>query len=59
MEAAGIEVLDADAKPLWRSEEVFETPFFLHGDQLFRVDEQPNHLVILRHRIKGAAEWPK
>lgn len=59
MEAAGIEVLDVNAAPVWRSDEVFDMPIFLHGDQLFRLDEQPNHLVILRHRVKGAAEWPK
>jgi len=59
MEAISIEVLDANAVPLWRSPEVFDAPVFMHGDRFFRVEEQPNHLVVLRHRIKRAAEWPK
>lgn len=59
MEAVSIEVLDVDATPLWRSSEIFDAPVFLQGNQLFRVEEQPNHLVVLRHRIKGAVEWPR
>lgn len=59
MESVSIEVLSANATPLWRSPEIFEAPVFLHADQLFRVEEQPNHLVVLRHRIKGAVEWPR